>query len=101
VGIEEQVGQVSSKAVDALGANPLMLGILILMATFLGFSAWSQHDSATANRDMLIKILEFRHDEILAVLERCVPVVGTPSMRGPDLTPDSPDVSKNQLRGPF
>jgi hypothetical protein len=89
MGIEENITQVSGKAVDALGTNPLMLGILILMATFLGFSAWQQHDSNGQNRDMLIKILEFRHDEILAVLERCVPIAGKPSARGPDLTPNS------------
>lgn len=73
MGVEESATQVATKTIDALGANPLMLGMLILMGVFLGFSAYQQHDGAAQNRDMLIKILELRHQEIMELFKRCAP----------------------------
>lgn len=70
MGVEEQAGQVASKTVESLGERPLMFGILLLIAVFLGFSAWQQHDSADQNRQLLFKILEFRHNELMALLEQ-------------------------------
>ena len=85
MGIEENVTQVSGKAIDALGANPLMLGMLVLMGVFLGFSAYQQHDGSAQNRDMLIKILELRHQEIMELFKRCAPdnLIGNPPVISP------------------
>lgn len=73
MGMEESATQVATKTIDALGGNPLMLGMLILMGVFLGFSAYQQHDGSAQNREMLIKILELRHEEIMEVFKRCTP----------------------------
>lgn len=73
MGVEESATQVATKTIDTLGANPLMLGMLVLMGVFLGFSAYQQHDGAVQNRDMLIKILELRHGEIMELFKRCAP----------------------------
>ena len=76
MGVEENATQVATKTIDALGANPLMLGMLLLMGVFLGFSAYQQHDSAAQNRDLLIQILDLRHQEIMELFKRCAPVYG-------------------------
>lgn len=70
MGVEEQVGEVAGKSVDVMRERPLMFGMLLLMACFLGFSAWQQHDASIQNQNLTLKLLEFRHTELMALLNR-------------------------------
>lgn len=79
----EEVGKVATRTVDALSERPLMLGMLLLMAVFLGFSAWQQHDAADQNRQLLLKILEFRHEELMSLLSQVKDVPTKPETKEP------------------
>jgi len=70
MGVEEQVGEVSSKAISVMGERPLMLGILLLTVIALGFTTWQNHDNEQTHQDTLIKVLEYRHQEMLAMLDK-------------------------------
>lgn len=70
MGIEEQAGQVANNSIDVMRERPLMFGMLLLMACFLGFSAWQQHDVSEQNRQLILKLLEFRHNELMTLLNR-------------------------------
>jgi len=90
MGVEEQVGEVSSKAISVMGERPLMLGILLLTVIALGFTTWQNHDNEQTHQDTLIKVLEYRHNEMLAMLDKMCEVdtaLITP-------TPTSPSVTK-------
>jgi len=83
MGVEEQVSQVSEKAIDVLGERPLMLGVLLLICAFLAFTAWSDHDAEQQHQEMLLKILEYRHNEMISLLDKITPSKPTPPVGGP------------------
>lgn len=69
MGVEENVTQVASQSVDALRERPLMFGMLLMVGVFLAFNAWQQHDSNDQNRLLVLKLLEFRHNELMVLLQ--------------------------------
>jgi hypothetical protein len=70
MGIEEQVGEVSGKAITVMGERPLMLGILLLAVAAFGFATWQNHDNEAAHQATLLKVLEYRHEEMRIMLDK-------------------------------
>lgn len=68
MGIEEIAGDVSGKAITALGGNPVLLGVLLMMAVSLAANIWQQHDTEVQHNELMIKILEFRHNELTEII---------------------------------
>ena len=56
----EDKPRLANAALDAMRANPLIVGVLLLNLLFVGVSAWTQHEHS---------------DHLRLILDRCLPQI--------------------------